>query len=371
MRKIGIGLDRSIYCSTKFTPVLRNILIAITLVFSTLALQAQDRHFSQFYTSPLTLNPALTGAFNAKYRLGLINRDQWRSVLDNPYRTFAASLEVKFGLDYFLRFAKRDKVAVGLVFYNDKVEGVDFRETRMALSLAYHKSLDKESKNVLTLGFQSGISQRNINFTDLVFDDQFNEIDAFDLSTNEPIPVNNFTFGDHSIGLNYSFAANRNFSAFAGAALHHIFEPRISFFEDRFMERLDLVVLPRNITVHGGAAINFANRLQISPRVMLLSQAAHFQVTGGANLRIRLDDYDKSGLYFGLWSRISNDAVNSLLTDAVIVTTGLEVDGFLLGLSYDLNIEAVSNLNTRQGTFEISFVYLGEYENETILCPKF
>ncbi len=340
------------------------------LVVSALALQAQDRHFSQFYTSPLTLNPALTGAFNAKYRLGIVNRDQWRSVLDNPYRTFAASLEVKFGLDYFLRFAKRDRVAVGLVFYNDKVEGVDFRETRMALSVAYHKSLDKDSKNVLTLGFQSGISQRNINIADLVFDDQFNEIDAFDLATNEPIPVNNFTFGDHSVGLNYSYAATRNLSVFAGAALHHIFEPRISFFEDRVQERLN-VVLPRNINIHGGAAINFAKRYQLSPRVMLLKQAGHFQVMGGTNLRVRLDEYDSTGIYGGIWARVSNDAVNSLISDAIIVTTGLEFDGFLMGLSYDLNIEAITNLNTRQGTFEISLVYLGEYENETILCPKF
>ena len=350
--------------------MLRNIFLVATLVFCTFLSEAQDRHFSQFYTSPLTLNPALTGAFNAKYRLGLINRDQWRSVLDNPYRTFAASLEVKFGLDYFLRFAKKDKVAVGIVFYNDQVEGVEFRETRMALSVAYHKSLDKDSKNVLTIGYQSGISQRNLGFTDLIFDDQFNEIDAFDLSTNEPIPVNNFTFGDHSVGLNYSFSANRNFSAFAGGALHHIFEPRISFFEDRVGDRLN-IVLARNYTAHGGAAINFGNRYQISPRISALSQAAHFQVTGGANLRIRLDEYDKTGVYGGLWARYANDAVNSLLNDAVILTLGLEVDGFLLGLSYDLNTEAVSNLNTRQGTFEISFVYLGEYDNETILCPKF
>ena len=131
------------------------------------------------------------------------------------------------------------------------------------------------------------------------------------------------------------------------------------------------VGLPRQISIHGGAAINFGSRYQISPRVAVLSQAAHFQVTGGANLRIRLDEYDRTGLYGGLWTRVSNDAVNGLLSDAVIVTTGLEIDGFLLGLSYDLNIEAITNLNTRQGTFEISLVYLGEYDNETILCPKF
>ena len=29
----------------------------------------QDRLFSQFYASPLTLNPALTGAFEGRYRV--------------------------------------------------------------------------------------------------------------------------------------------------------------------------------------------------------------------------------------------------------------------------------------------------------------
>jgi len=332
--------------------------------------QAQDRHFSQFYSSPLTLNPALTGAFNAKYRLGIINRDQWRSVLDNPYRTFAVSLEVKFGLDYFLRFAKRDKVAVGLLFYNDKVEGVDFRESKMALSLAYHKSLDKDENNVLTLGFQGGILQRNINFADLVFDDEFNELDAFDLPTNEVFPVNNFTFGDYSVGLNYSNTAQRDLAIFAGAALHHIFEPSVSFYEDRQEEQLDQP-LPRNITAHAGAIIALGNRYQISPRVMMLSQGGHFQINGGANLRIRIDEFGRSGIYVGAWSRLANDAVNGIFNDAIIAMVGLEIDGFLLGLSYDLNTKALASYNARQGAFELSVAYLGEYDNETILCPKF
>ncbi len=350
--------------------MIKQFIVVIFLFIGLVSIQAQDRHFSQYYSSPLSLNPALTGAFNAKYRIGLINRDQWRSVLDNPYRTFAASLEVKFGLDYFLRFAKKDKVAVGLLFYNDKVEGVDFRESKMALSVAYHKALDKDLRNVLTFGFQAGIMQRNINFNDLVFDDQFNEINAFDLPTNETLPINNLTQGDYSVGLNYTYVANRKFSAFAGAALHHIFEPSVSFYQDRNENRLD-VPLPRNYTAHGGAIIALGGRYQLSPRLMLLSQAAHFQINGGANLRIRLDEFNSTGIYVGAWARLANDAVNGVLNDAVIAMVGLELNGFLLGFSYDLNTQALATYNTRQGAFELSLAYLGEYDNETILCPKF
>ena len=350
--------------------MLRNLILFLFLIISLSAVKAQDNHFSQFYSSPLTLNPALTGAFNAKYRIGLINRDQWRSVADNPYRTFSVSLEVKFGLDYFLRFAKRDKIAVGLVFYNDQVEGVDFRELRMALSLAYHKSLDKKSRNILTLGFQGGISQRNLNFTGLIFDDQFNELDAFNLPTLEGIPVNNFTYGDYAVGLNYSLVANRDVSFFAGAALNHIFEPNISFFEDNFDQQLD-ATLPRTIVTHAGAVVKLTNSLQLSPRFLALFQEAHFQATGGANLRIKLDQFNTTALYVGLWTRVANDALNSIINDSVIASVGFELDGFLLSLSYDLNTTAITNLSTRQGSFEISLAYLGEYDNETILCPKF
>lgn len=350
--------------------MIKQLALVSIIYFCFTSLSAQDRHFSQFYSSPLTLNPALTGDFNAKYRIGLINRDQWRSALDNPYRTFAASLEVKFGLDYFLRFVKRDKIAVGLVFYNDKVEGVDFRESKMALSLAYHKSFDKKSRNVLTLGFQAGVVQRNVNFNELIFDDQFNEIDAFDLPTAEGFPINNFTFGDYSIGLNYRSLISRDFSIFAGAALHHIFEPSVSFFEDRLENRLE-VFLDRNYTAHAGAVIALSNRYQISPRLMILSQGPQFQINGGANLRIRIDEFNSTAIYVGAWTRFANDALNTTINDSVIAMVGLEVNGFLLGMSYDLNTEAISTYNARQGTFELSLAYLGEYDNESILCPQF
>ena len=77
-------------------------------------LQAQDKHFTQFYAAPLTLNPALTGAFNGKYRASVIYRDQWRNVLDDPYVTFASAIDVKFDLELDSRY--EDAVAIGLKY---------------------------------------------------------------------------------------------------------------------------------------------------------------------------------------------------------------------------------------------------------------
>jgi len=71
------------------------LLFFFALLFFT-DLSAQDKHFTQFYSSPLTLNPALTGAYIGRYRLSTVYRDQWRSVVETPFRTFAAELDVRF-----------------------------------------------------------------------------------------------------------------------------------------------------------------------------------------------------------------------------------------------------------------------------------
>ena len=61
-------------------------LVACALLLSG-ALGAQDLHFSQFFNSPLTTNPANTGFIpDANYRVGINYRSQWTSV-PAPYTT--------------------------------------------------------------------------------------------------------------------------------------------------------------------------------------------------------------------------------------------------------------------------------------------
>ena len=51
---------------------------------------AQDLHFSQWFNSPLTTNPANTGFIpDADYRLGANYRNQWSSIMSVPYKTMS------------------------------------------------------------------------------------------------------------------------------------------------------------------------------------------------------------------------------------------------------------------------------------------
>jgi type IX secretion system PorP/SprF family membrane protein len=177
------------------TETMKHLLATLTLI---LVIQAftygQDKHFTQFYSSPLTLNPALTGAFDGRYRVSGIYRDQWRNVLDEPYRTFSGAIDVRFDLAMNSRY--KDAIAAGIMFFSDQVGVIDFNTNQMALSAAFHKGLDWDKKQFLTIGIQGSLSQRNVNYESLTFNDQFKSEEGFINPTGEVLPPNNFSFSD-------------------------------------------------------------------------------------------------------------------------------------------------------------------------------
>ena len=54
--------------------------------------RAQDPAFSQFFASPLTLNPALTGKFNGTLRVAGNYRNQWPQI-NNAFVTSTISVD--------------------------------------------------------------------------------------------------------------------------------------------------------------------------------------------------------------------------------------------------------------------------------------
>ena len=105
------------------------------------------------------------------------------------------------------------------------------------------------------------------------------------------------------------------------------------------------------------------------PRVLVASQGPHFQTNAGANFRFLLGEYGTTALHLGTWVRpVRNES--GIGVDAAVALLGFEINNVLLGLSYDLNLKALG-AKQRQGAFEISIAYLGNYEGEGILCPKF
>lgn len=337
-------------------------LLLSLLCSATVASIAQDKHFTQFYAAPLTLNPALSGNFEGKYRVGMIYRDQWRRILENPIKTFALGADLRF--DAPGKSVYDDAVGLGILFFNDKVSVIDFNTTQIALSLAYHKSLGTDNRQFLSLGLQGGLAQRNINYESLNFHGEFDG-NGFNGINHEELPENNFSYADYNVGLNYTARFGREGAIFAGAALHHFLQPTISFYKgDEEGDKLYM-----KISGQLAATLPINERVSILPRVLAAVQGPHMEVNAGANFRTELGQYGSSALHLGGWARPVRNS-DGFGLDAVVALAGIEFNNVLIGLSYDLNLKALS-ANQRQGAFEISIAYLGNYDSEEILCPKF
>lgn len=326
---------------------------------------SQDKHFTQFYAAPQVLNPALTGAFEGKYRVGAIYRDQWRNVLDNPIKTFAVGADLRLKAPG--QKVSQDAFGLGLMFFTDKVSVVDFSTTQIAVSMAYHKSLGTSNTQFLTLGIQGGLTQRNVVYGSLDFHDEFDGTSGYTMGTGETLPENNFSFSDLNVGLNYMAEIGRGGRFFAGVGMHHVTSPQISFYGNTG----DGDKLYRKFSAQIAANIPFdrENRVSLLPRFLVSSQGPHMEINTGTNFRIAIGKYGGSAFHIGSWVRFvrNDDAIGH---DAVVALVGFEFSNVLFGLSYDLNLSALQ-AKQRQGAFEVSVAYLGEYENEEVLCPKF
>lgn len=330
----------------------------------------QDQHFTQFYASPLSLNPALTGAFDGKFRVSFIYRDQWRNVLDNPFVTYSAAIDLRFNMQYAGKRVK-DGLGIGMLFFSDVNGGIDFTTNQINLSSAYHKSLSKSGEQYLTLGVQAGIAQRNINYENLTFDDQFNGTDGYSDPTFENLPENNFAFTDYAVGLNYSLTPKNKMAIFAGVSLHHILEPQVGFFYDPDEENSLQHFLHQKYSGYLSLQLPVSEKVQLLPRAMFYNQGPHMAVNAGTNIRFLLSEIRGIALHLGSWARPVKDVGQEISLDAVVGLIGIEYENFLLGISYDAHLNNLSLNRGSQSALEISIAYLGEYENETIQCPKF
>ncbi len=348
--------------------------LVATLLCCSLALvvRAQDAHFTQFYANPLLVNPALTGAFDGQLRASMIYRDQWRGVIDNPFVTTTAALDFRFPVNAGNR-TTGDAAAAGIVFMNDRVKVYDFSHNQIMANGAFHKMLDKRTNQILSGGITLGIGQRNINYANLTFQDEFqigvgNNSGYFG-QTSESLPTNNITYTDIGLGINYSFAPRNRPAFYLGAAVHHITEPDISFYS-RDDESIQEEVLDRKYSIHLASVLPLNSRMSLQPRVLGQIQGESIEAVLGTNLRFKLDDFSTSAFHVGTWVR-GVRIIDGFAPDAVVALVGFEYHNVLLGTSYDIGVSDFTAGSRGRGALEVSLAYLGNYDNDSLLCPQF
>ena len=115
---------------------IKHLVVIVFAVLGTISMSAQDIHFSQFYLSPLNLNPAMTGVMNCNVRLVGNYRNQWSSVLKSyAYNTYSVSYDQRVPV------GRHDFFGIGGTFWGDKAGQSEFATLQGRLSLSYSKKM--------------------------------------------------------------------------------------------------------------------------------------------------------------------------------------------------------------------------------------
>lgn len=333
---------------------MKKILLFITLISSGLIIRAQDPHFSQFFSSPLTLNPAYTGKFDGDWRLAANHRDQWPSI-PKAYVTTSASFDVGILKS---RIPKGDVFGIGISGLSDQSADAALKLNYGSLSLSYHKALDEEGYNTIGAGFQATYSSVTLDITKLTFEDQLTQ-NGFTNPTSETFANGtNQNYMDINAGMLYSGSSDGYNNYYLGLSLYHINKPSLSFIDKTWN-------LASRLTIHGGGTFPLNENLSINPSVIyqMQNKASEFVFGGALAALVNGDETNPTSVYFGSWMR---------LNDAIIPYIGLEINGLRIGASYDINTSSLKSATSSRGGSEFSLIYIKRHsEVKGIPCPRF
>ena len=329
-------------------------------------LDAQDIHFSQFYMSPLNLNPAMTGVMNCKMRFTANFRNQWAAVLkENAFNTFNASYDQK------VESGRYDYFGFGATFWGDQAGAVDFQTLSFKLSGSYSKRMggSRTSSHYLVLGADGSFNQRSIDFQNAIFGDQIKDgVADPTIPSVETLPDNSFIFGDLSIGMLWFSVLDKENNFYLGAAFNHLNQANQSFYDNRIEE------LYTKLTLHAGGEFRMTRRVGLVPGIVSFIQGPNFELNGGTSVRFHLGRSKSFNQSFqaGAWVRLANRYDNGILMDAFILSTRFDYNNFGLGFSYDINTSELSSGTYNNGAFEFSLVYnICRPERRGVYCPNF
>jgi len=331
----------------------------LSLLFLGAIAFAQDAHFSQFFASPLTLNPAFTGKFDGQVRVSGNYRNQWPSI-NNAFITTTGSVDFHVGKNII---PSNDTWGVGFHALSDKSAGGAVNLTYYSVSTAYHKGLDEDGFHQLSGGLQVTYANTTIDVSSLHFEDQLTA-SGFTNPQSDPLVSGmgslSSSYVDMNAGILYSGSSSDRNNYYCGVSLYHINKPT------QKLTTADSYSINPRTTIHAGTYFGASDNVTVHfSGIQTFQGGASETVLGGA-LQIIANPEEQSqqtSLYVGSWLR---------LNDAIIPYLGLEFNDVRLGITYDYNTSALKTASQNQGGLELSLMYIYRPSTDKpINCPKF
>ena len=325
------------------------IIAIISITFLNQSLNAQDVHFSQYSETPSSINPALIGV---KYetRATLNYKNQWSSI-GNKYETMAFSFEQTIKH----KKLKNNYLAVAVNIFKDVAGDAQLKSLNPNLGISF---LQKINKNMmLSSGIQSGFFYKTIDVSSLHWGEQWNGY-SYDsnLPSGEKTPRSSVTSFDIGGGLNLNYVQSEGFISSKDAArfdlgfsLFHFGLTNNAFISNS--EKLNT----KFCTYFNGEFSIPNSRNAIMPSFLYTRQGPNSEFITGALFKFILGDpstYTANkkpfSISLGGYYRFK---------DAIVPSVLFQLDKYAVGVSYDINISALTPASNRLGGIELMLKY--------------
>ena len=335
--------------------MIRNIIFAACLLVASIHHSAAqtDPHFTQNYTYPMYINPAMTGQSDGEYRVSSIYRSQWGSV-GNPYRTTGVSFDAR----------TNNNLAVGINLMNQSAGDAGFNYFNTYASIAYTGvKFGKDENHHVIFAMQAGIINRRVDQTKFKWGEQWNPITGYNASnpTSENFAATSATTLDMGTGaLYYDASPDKKFNVFGGLSFFHINKPSDPIISSQSTQ---LNTIPMRYTAHGGASFKLFDGGTIVPHVMYNQQGNARETMLGVYVQKKVNE--ETDVMIGGYYRYK---------DAIAPYIGVDYKNFLIGLSYDANTSRLGRMTRNVNSFELSFSYIKRKGTTSIFdfihCPR-
>ena len=330
---------------------------------------AQDKLFTQAFAHPVDINPSFSGSIEGRYRITMAYRDQWRSIIESPFTTMGLYGDIKITNEK----QSDDYFGAGFSLIADRTAIYNVNQNIISLYGSYHKALNADKHQYLSAGLNFGIAQRNMNYENIYFNDQFNGLDQYSLTTAEILPSNNFAFMDLGLGVSFMTALSDYSDLSLGISVDHIPGSSISFYQhslDQDIEYPDAKIY-RKLTTYVSMELASNEYISILPRFIWQQEGPYQMISAAALVKFDITNYDDKAFHFGGGFRLNQTSTSSLKPTAVYILTAFELEGLLIGLSHDITTTSLGSLSPGRGAFELSISFTGLYENDESMCPTF
>lgn len=309
-------------------------------------IQAQDVHFSQFYSNPLYMAPSFAGSSHTTRFVGAF-RDQWPKVPG----TF---INYSFSADHYFPTLRS---GFALYVNSDNAGSGKLVTNNVAFSYSYNIKLTR--KLFLQPGLAAYYYMRNVNYSEVSFTDEY--------------------FLNEYVGTSAEILPNSKVrhSDFAISSLLYTYKYWVGFNVDHLMSlspvlRSDIKYTDMRLTVFGGFKIPIKHRTR--SRI-----EEYIHLTGNYRLQSTIHQLDIGGYYnrhpymVGIWYRGIPLANEYATSSALVYLFGMKFRDYNVSYCFDMSLGKL--ISQTGGSHEITITYYivkstRQKKYKAIPCPE-